>query len=65
MPRLFIVPNEPAGLLSLEEDGTRQDVLPALAAAGYELTVDEPAILDEGVRGVLGLHDRHLLFERR
>lgn len=64
VPRLFVVPNEPTGLLSLEADGTRLDVLPVLEAAGFRLTVEEPAILDESVRALLDLHDRHCLFER-
>lgn len=64
VPRIFIVPNEREGLQSLEPDGRRLDVLPLLEAAGYRLTVEEPAILDEGVRTLLALHDRHCLFER-
>jgi hypothetical protein len=64
VPRLFVVPNERSGLLSLETDGRRLDVLPLLESAGYRLVADEPAILDPGVRDLLDLHDRHLLFER-
>lgn len=62
---LFVVPNEPAGFLSLEADGSRRDYLPVLERAGYHLTVDEPAFPDPAVRALLGVHDRHCLFERR
>lgn len=65
VPHLFVVPNEPAGFLSLEVDGSRQDFLPLLEAAGYHLAADEPAFADPAVRMLLGVHDRHCLFERR
>lgn len=64
VPRLFLVPNEPSGFLSLERDGSRRDYLPLLEAAGYRLTVDEHVFDDEAVRLLLDVHDRHCLFER-
>jgi SAM-dependent methyltransferase len=64
VPRLFVVPNEPDGFLTLEEDGRRLDYLPLIEAAGYRLKVDEPAIPDAAVRELLRVHDRHYLFER-
>lgn len=64
VPHLFVVPNEPAGFLSLEADGSRHDFLPVLEDAGYRLTVDEPVFADPAVRSLLGVHDRHCLFER-
>lgn len=64
VPHLFVVPNEPAGFLSLEADGSRHDFLPLLERAGYRLVVEEPAFADPAVRSLLGVHDRHCLFER-
>lgn len=64
VPALFVVPNEPAGFLSLEVDGRRLDYLPVLDAAGYRPVVDEPAF-SPAVRSALGMHDRYCLFERR
>ena len=64
VPHLFLVPNEPEGFLSLETDGRRLDAMPALEAAGYRLVAEDPAILDDSVRSVLDLHDRHCLFAR-
>lgn len=64
VPHLFLVPNEPEGFLSLETDGRRLDLLPSLEEAGYHLVAEEPAILDDSVRDLLGLHDRHCLFAR-
>ena len=65
VPRIFVVPNEREGFLSLEPDGRRSDFGRVLEAAGYALVVDEPAIADPAVREELDLHDRHCLFERR
>jgi SAM-dependent methyltransferase len=64
VPHLFLVPNEPEGFLSLETDGRRLDAMPALEAAGYRLVAEDPAILDDSVRAVLDVHDRHCLFTR-
>lgn len=63
VPTLFIVPNEPVGLTSLEADGTHRDLMPVLAGAGYRLTREEPVIDDPDVRAMIRLNDRFLLFE--
>jgi FkbM family methyltransferase len=65
VPYLFIVPNGPNRLTSLEADGSRLDLMAALAAAGYELTHQQPAIDDPAVADLLGVHDRFCLYERR
>ena len=63
VPRLFLVPNEPAGFLSTEEDGTRRNYLPVIEAAGYRSTVEEWSFDDPAVRQVIGIGDRYCLFE--
>jgi hypothetical protein len=63
VPNLFVIPNEPEGMLSIEPDGSRRDLLPVLADAGYRLTAREPVIADEAVREILRLHDHFHLFE--
>jgi FkbM family methyltransferase len=65
VPLLFIVPNEADGLLSTEPDGSKRDLLPAVAAAGYVLEHQEKAIADPAIRELLRIHDQHLLFRRR
>lgn len=64
VPRLLIVPNEPTELLSMEADGSRRDIAPSLATAGYVLRVLEPVIDDPAIRELLGLHDHFHLYER-
>jgi SAM-dependent methyltransferase len=59
---LMIIPNEPTELLSLEQDKSRRDFMPALEAAGYELVKREPVIRDEAVRELLKLDDHFHLF---
>ncbi|HEX2234338.1 MAG TPA: putative sugar O-methyltransferase [Thermoleophilaceae bacterium] len=63
VPRLFLVPNEPTDLLTLEPDGSRRDFAPLLERAGYRLARREPAIEDLAVRELLRLHDHFHLFE--
>lgn len=63
VPRLFVIPNEPDGMLSLEADGSRLDLLPVLADAGYRLTAREPVIDDPAVRQMVCLDDHFHLFE--
>lgn len=65
VPRLFVVPNEPQGILSREADGSRRDLMPVIAEAGYRLTDREPVIDDEAVREIVRLHDHFHLFELR
>lgn len=63
IPRLFLVPNEADGFLSLEPDWSRRDYLPLIEAAGYRTVVDEPAFADPATRAALEIEDRHYLFE--
>ena len=62
--RLFLVPNEPTDLLSLEADGSRRDFAPLLERAGYRLVHREPVIADPAVRELLRVDDHFHLFER-
>jgi SAM-dependent methyltransferase len=64
VPRLFLVPNEPDALLSLEADGSRRDCAELLAAAGYELVAQAPLVADPDVRRLARLDDRLHLYER-
>ena len=64
VPRLFLVPNEPTELLSLEPDESRRDFAPVLERAGYRLVTREPALDDPAVRDLLRLHDHFHLYER-
>jgi putative sugar O-methyltransferase len=63
VPRLFLVPNERNGFLSLEEDGTRKNYLPTIEASGYRCVVEEWAFDDPAVREAIGIGDRFCLFE--
>ncbi len=62
VPELFIVPNEPDRLLTLEPDGSRRDFAPLLSAAGYRLHHCEHVIVDPAVRDLLPLSDKFYLF---
>src|SRR5262249_4135162 len=42
VPYLFIVPNEPDQLLTLEPGGARRDFRPLIEEAGYRLAASEP-----------------------
>jgi SAM-dependent methyltransferase len=64
VPRLFLVPNEPTELLTLEADGSRRDFAPLLERAGFRLAHREPVIDDPAVRELLRLDDHFHLFER-
>jgi SAM-dependent methyltransferase len=65
VPWLFIVPNEPGQLLSLEPDGSRRDFAPLLERAGYEPHASEPVIRDPAIRDLVRVHDTFHLFARR
>lgn len=65
VPYLFLVPNEPEELLTLEPDRSRRDFAASLARAGYVLEHQEPVIDDPAVRDLIPLHDRFHLFQRR
>jgi putative sugar O-methyltransferase len=62
VPRLLLVPNEPDRLLSLEQDGSRRDFAPLLAAAGYREEHREPVYDDPAVEELVGVRDRFFLF---
>ncbi len=64
VPRFFLIPNEPEGLLTMEADGSRLDFAPLLKSAGYRLVLREPMISDVAIRDLLQLHDHFHLFER-
>jgi SAM-dependent methyltransferase len=62
VPRLLVVPNEPAELLSLEADGSRRDFGPLLEDAGYRLLTRKPVVEDPAVRELVPLEDHFHLF---
>jgi len=62
VPHLFIVPNEPDELLTLEPGGERRDFRPLIEEAGYTLRVSEPVVEDPAVRELAGVDDRFYLF---
>ncbi len=64
VPQLFLIPNEPTDLLTLEPDGSRRGFMPLLEKAGYRLVKREPVIADPAVRELLRLDDHFHLFER-
>lgn len=64
IPEVFIVPNEPDRLLTLEADGSRRDFAPLLERAGYRLHHREPVIADPAVRELIPLHDHFYVFAR-
>jgi SAM-dependent methyltransferase len=64
VPALLVVPNAPTAIRSYEADGSRRDVLPVLAAAGFELDHVEPIITDPAARELFGVHDHFHLFRR-
>ena len=65
VPRLLVVPNDGAELLSLEPDGTRRDLTPLVDAHGYALEAREPVIDDPHVRELVGVADELCLYARR
>jgi SAM-dependent methyltransferase len=65
VPKLFLVPNEPDGFLTLEPDQSRRDYGAVLSAAGYELIAEERKFIDEAVRELVGINDRYCLFQRQ
>jgi hypothetical protein len=62
VPLLFIVPNEPEGILSREVDNRRLDLLPVFDAAGYRLIASEAAIDEAATRELLRVTDQFHLF---
>jgi SAM-dependent methyltransferase len=64
IPKLFIVPNEREGFLSLEPDGSRKDFGSLITSAGYELVAERAAFTDEAVAELMQTYDRYYLFAR-
>lgn len=62
IPNLLVIPNAPTTVESVEADGRRIDMAPALAEAGYQLVDVEPIIDDEADRTIVGVHDHFHLF---
>lgn len=62
---LYIVPNTQGVLLSTEADGTRQDFMPDVLAAGYELADHRPMHESDELREMIDLHDEFYLFRRK
>ena len=52
VPHLFVVRNGAEGMFSTEPDGTRRDLMPLFADAGYRLAAREPVIDDRAVREI-------------
>lgn len=65
VPVLFATWNEPSGMFSTEPDGTRRDLMPLFADAGYRLTAREPVIDDRAVREITRVWGDFNLFELR
>ncbi|HET9733606.1 MAG TPA: putative sugar O-methyltransferase [Acidimicrobiales bacterium] len=63
VPSLFLVPNERAGFLSTEADGTRRDYLPVIESSGYRLVAEEWSFDDPALRAAIGIGDRYCLFQ--
>lgn len=61
---LLIVPNTQGDLLSTEIDGTREDFMPDVLAAGYELADHRPVYESDELREMIDLHDEFFLFRR-
>ena len=65
IPWLLIVPNEPEQLLSTEVDGSKQDFMPAVLAAGYQLTDKTPVYQNPELHELIGVRDHFFLFKKR
>ncbi len=61
---LLIVPNTQGALLSTEFDGRREDFMPDVLAAGYELADHRPVYQSDEMRDMIGLEDEFFLFRR-
>lgn len=62
---LLIVPNTYGELLSTEAGGSREDFMPTVLAAGYELADHRPIYQDPEMREMIGLHDEFFLFRKK
>ncbi|HSX67848.1 hypothetical protein [Nocardioides sp.] len=61
---LLIVPNTPGELLSTEAGGTREDFMPDVLAAGYELADHRTIYQNDDMREMIDLHDEFFLFKK-
>lgn len=61
---LLIVPNTYGELLSTEVGGTREDFMPSVLAAGYELADHRTVYGNDDMREMIGLHDEFFLFKK-
>jgi hypothetical protein len=61
---LLIVPNTPERLLSTELDGSREDFMPDVLAAGYEVADQRPVHESAEMRDMIGVHDEFVLFKK-
>jgi hypothetical protein len=62
VPQLFVVPNEPEGIVSREPDGSYRDAMPTFEASGYRLRAAERVIDDPAVRELVRIYDNFYLF---
>ena len=61
---LLIVPNTYGELLSTEVGGAREDFMPTVLAAGYELADHRTVYQNDDMREMIGLHDEFFLFKK-
>lgn len=61
---LMIVPNTPGELLSTEVGGAREDFMPDVLAAGYELADHRTVYGNDDMREMIDLHDEFFLFKK-
>ena len=64
VPFVFLVPNEPDGFLTVEDDWSRRDYGDVLTSRGYRIVADEHAFDDPAVRRLVDVHDRYYLLAR-
>jgi hypothetical protein len=61
---LLIVPTYPGRLLSVESDGSNEDFMPDVLAAGYELADHRPVYESAEMREMIGIEDEFWLFQK-
>lgn len=62
---VLIVPNTQGVLLSTEADGSRQDFMPTVVAAGYELADHRQIYSSQEMCEMIGLQDEFYLFRKK
>jgi hypothetical protein len=65
VPSLLVVPNDPAGLFSVEADNARLPAEERILAAGYERVAREPMFLDPNLPDLLEVADQFFFYERK